>query len=163
VSDRYARLIAALLAEADIEIGGSRPWEHHGRDPRFYERAIAGGSIGIGESFMDGLWDCPALDQAIARMLRADLRQKLKFAPWMAADIIRERQPNLPYVWPGLRPRRRFARPVVETERAKIIRIDAGHEAELHAGRRASDRRWRFLPQAAADDRAARCSHRHDA
>jgi cyclopropane-fatty-acyl-phospholipid synthase len=98
VSDRYARLVAALLAEADIEIGGSRPWDITVRDLRFYKRAIAGDSIGLGKSFMDGLWDCPALDQAIARMLRADLRQKLKFAPWMAADIIRERQPNLPYV-----------------------------------------------------------------
>src|ERR1700730_15134132 len=29
--------------------------------------------------------------------------------------------------------RRRFARPVIQTERPEIIRIDAGNEAELHA------------------------------
>ena len=29
--------------------------------------------------------------------------------------------------------RRRFALPVVETERAEVIRIDAGHEPKLHA------------------------------
>jgi cyclopropane-fatty-acyl-phospholipid synthase len=104
VSDRYAKLVAALLAEADIKIGGARPWDIAVHDARFYKRAIAGGAIGLGESFMDGFWDSPALDQAIARMLRADLRRKLALKPWMAADILREHLPNLPYVVPGLRP-----------------------------------------------------------
>jgi cyclopropane-fatty-acyl-phospholipid synthase len=104
VSDRYAALVADLLKQADITIGGPRPWDIAVRDARFYKRAIAGGAIGLGESFMDGFWDCPALDQAIARMLRADLRKKLKLAPWMAADIVAEHVPNLAYVWPGLRP-----------------------------------------------------------
>jgi cyclopropane-fatty-acyl-phospholipid synthase len=118
VSDRYAKLVADLLAEADIRIGGARPWDITVRDPRFYKRAIAGGAIGLGESFMDGFWDCPALDQAIARMLRTDLRKKLKIAPWMTADIVAEHLPNLPYVWPGLRPflsRFRSLKSVAET------------------------------------------------
>lgn len=104
MSDRYAPLVADLLAEADIRIGGGRPWDIVVRDPRFYKRALAGGAIGLGESFMDGWWDVPALDQAIARMLGADLRGKLKLSPFMAVDAIAEHLPNLPYVWPGLRP-----------------------------------------------------------
>jgi cyclopropane-fatty-acyl-phospholipid synthase len=104
VSDRYAALAADLLAHADIRIGGPRPWDIAVRDPRFYRRALAGGAIGLGESFMDGWWDVPALDQAIARMLRADLRGKLKVSPFMLADAIGEHLPNLAYVWPGLRP-----------------------------------------------------------
>jgi cyclopropane-fatty-acyl-phospholipid synthase len=104
VSDRYAALFADLVAHADIRIGGSRPWDITVRDPRFYKRALAGGAIGLGESFMDGWWDTPALDQTIARMLGADLRAKLKVSPFMLADAIAEHLPNLPYVWPGLRP-----------------------------------------------------------
>jgi cyclopropane-fatty-acyl-phospholipid synthase len=53
---------------------------------------------------MDGWWDTPALDQAIARMLGADLRGRLKLSPFMIPDAIAEHLPNLPYVWPGLRP-----------------------------------------------------------
>ena len=102
--DRYAALVADLLAKADIKIGGPRPWDIAVHDERFYKRAIAGASIGLGKSFMDGWWDCPALDQAIGRMLRADLQDHVKLKPWMATDIVRENLPNLPYVWPGLRP-----------------------------------------------------------
>ena len=104
MTDRYAAIVADLLAHADIRIGGSRPWDIAVSDPRFYKRALAGGSIGLGESFMDGWWDAPALDQTIARMLGADLRGKLKLAPFMLIDALAEHLPNLPYVWPGLRP-----------------------------------------------------------
>jgi len=100
----YAALVADLLAHADIKIGGSRPWDITVRDPRFYKRALAGGAIGLGESFMDGWWDVPALDQAIARMLSTDLRGKIKLSPAMLVDAAAEHLPNLPYVWPGLRP-----------------------------------------------------------
>jgi cyclopropane-fatty-acyl-phospholipid synthase len=100
----YAALVADLLAHADIKIGGSRPWDIAVRDPRFYKRALAGGAIGLGESFMDGWWDVPALDQAIARMLGTDLRGKIKLSPAMLVDAAAEHLPNLPYVWPGLRP-----------------------------------------------------------
>ena len=104
MSARYAALVADLLAQADIRIDGPRPWDIAVRDPRFYKRALAGGAIGLGESFMDGWWDSPALDQAITRMLDADLRARLKLSPFMLADAIAEHLPNLPYVWPGLRP-----------------------------------------------------------
>ena len=104
VPDRYAALVADLLAKADITIGGARPWDITVHDERFYKRAITGASMGLGESFMDGWWDCPALDQAIAHMMSANLQDAVKIRPWMAADIISETLPNLPYVWPGLRP-----------------------------------------------------------
>jgi cyclopropane-fatty-acyl-phospholipid synthase len=104
VAHRYAAIVANLLGHADIKIGGSRPWDIMVRDPRFYRRAIAGGAIGLGESFMEGWWDCAALDQAVERMLDAKLRDKIRVSPWMFASAIAEHFPNLPYVVPGLRP-----------------------------------------------------------
>ncbi len=102
--DRYATLVADLLAHADIRIDGQRSWDITVRDPRFYKRAIAGGASGSGESFMDGWWDCAALDEAIARMLGADLRGKIKLTPSMLDRCVAEHLPNLPYVVAGLRP-----------------------------------------------------------
>jgi cyclopropane-fatty-acyl-phospholipid synthase len=103
-SDAYAAMAADLLAHADIKVGGTRPWDIQVHDPRFYRRALAGGAIGLGESYMDGWWDCDALDQAFARLLTANLRDKVAITPAMALDAIAERLPNLGYELPGLRP-----------------------------------------------------------
>ena len=39
------------------------PWDLRVRDPDFFNRLLAGGSLALGESFMDGWWSCQALDQ----------------------------------------------------------------------------------------------------
>src|SRR5258708_39175796 len=73
VSARYAALVADLLAQADIRIDGPRPWHIAERDPRISKRALAGGAIGLGASFMDVRCDSPALHPPITRLVDADL------------------------------------------------------------------------------------------
>ncbi len=70
--------ITKLFAEADIKVGGNRPWDIVVHDERFYNRVLSGGSIALGESYMDGWWDPPALDQCIARLLLAKLGDKIR-------------------------------------------------------------------------------------
>ena len=100
----YAALAAELLARADIQIGGERPWDLQVRDDRFYRRAIAGGAMGLGESYMDGWWDCQRLDLAFERILAADLRRQTVVSAAVAFDGLIERGPNLAYEIAGLRP-----------------------------------------------------------
>jgi cyclopropane-fatty-acyl-phospholipid synthase len=57
-----------LLAGADIIIDGPRPWDIQVHDPRFYRRVFLQGSLGLGESYMDGWWDCEQLDEFICRV-----------------------------------------------------------------------------------------------
>jgi cyclopropane-fatty-acyl-phospholipid synthase len=52
-----------MLQQADIAINGERPWDVKVRDPRFFETVFAGGSLGLGESYMRGWWECKALNQ----------------------------------------------------------------------------------------------------
>jgi cyclopropane-fatty-acyl-phospholipid synthase len=63
-----------LFAQAGIEIGGSRPWDLQVHDDRFYPRLLAGGSLAAGESFVDGWWDAPALDELFTRVHRANIQ-----------------------------------------------------------------------------------------
>jgi len=70
---RHIRLMAGLLAEAGIAVNGSRPWDIQVHHPRTFERFLARGRLGLGESYMDGWWDCHALDEFVHRALRADL------------------------------------------------------------------------------------------
>lgn len=66
------------MALADIQIGGSRPWDIQVRNPRLYKRILASGSLGAGEAYMDGWWDCEALDVMLAKIIEANLEKKVK-------------------------------------------------------------------------------------
>jgi cyclopropane-fatty-acyl-phospholipid synthase len=67
------RLVRDLFTSAGVEINGTRPWDIQvGRD-LFYKRLVAGGSMALGESYMDGWWECPRLDQFFDKILRARL------------------------------------------------------------------------------------------
>ena len=66
---RAKTIIGNLLATSDIEVNGSRSWDIQVHESRFYARVLAGGSLALGESYMDGWWDCPALDQFFGRIL----------------------------------------------------------------------------------------------
>ena len=64
-------LINRVLADADIQINGRRPWDMRIHHPETLSRIAAQRSLGLGESYMDGWWDCDALDEFAFRMLRA--------------------------------------------------------------------------------------------
>ncbi len=67
-----------VLARADVSIGGSSPGDIRVHDERFFDRVIAGGSLGLGESYMDGWWDCDNLDVFFTKILRARLDEVAK-------------------------------------------------------------------------------------
>jgi cyclopropane-fatty-acyl-phospholipid synthase len=70
--------IESLLAECNVRIGGTRPWDIRVHDPRFFDRVLSQGSLGLGESYMEGWWDCDALDELFARCLKARLEDRLE-------------------------------------------------------------------------------------
>lgn len=80
----WFRIVHALLAIADIKINGSRPFDIRVRNPDFYKRVLREGSLGLGESYMDGWWECDRLDCFFRRILRAGLEKK---APHHLKDI----------------------------------------------------------------------------
>jgi len=68
-----------LLSLADVRIGGDRPWDVAVHDERFYERALTQGSLGLGESYMDGWWDSADLAEFFSKILGAGLDEKVPF------------------------------------------------------------------------------------
>ena len=63
---------------ADIRINGNRPWDIKVQNLSFYERVLAGGSLALGETYMDGWWDCEALDQFFYKIMDARLDKRVK-------------------------------------------------------------------------------------
>ena len=71
-----AREIVQRLAEkADIRINGNRPWDIQVHNDKLYARVLRQGTLGLGEAYMDGWWDCEAMDAMFCRALRARIEQ----------------------------------------------------------------------------------------
>jgi cyclopropane-fatty-acyl-phospholipid synthase len=96
---RAEKVVSELLAGAGVTVGGPEPWDLHVHDPRFFVRLLGGGSLALGESYMDGWWDAPALDQCLERLLRANLREKIEKSARLAVLALEARVTNMQSVW----------------------------------------------------------------
>lgn len=76
LADSDREMFQALLDPAGVEINGDRPWDVQVHDDRLYQRVLRGGSLAAGEAYMDGWWDCAALDQLFYRIVCARLDTK---------------------------------------------------------------------------------------
>ncbi|GBD98625.1 cyclopropane-fatty-acyl-phospholipid synthase [bacterium BMS3Abin07] len=71
-------ILQKILDPSGVQINGNRDWDIRIHNPDFYERVLSGGSLALGESYMDGWWDCEALDQFFERILENRLDKKVK-------------------------------------------------------------------------------------
>ena len=76
LSTNGEQLIADILAPVDLVLDGPKPIDPQILDPRFFQRVLAEGSLGLGESYMDGWWDVENLDGFFDRLLGARLEHK---------------------------------------------------------------------------------------
>ncbi|MCB9759408.1 MAG: cyclopropane fatty acyl phospholipid synthase [Alphaproteobacteria bacterium] len=67
----FRGIVERVLASADVRLDGDRPWDVRVHDPRFFRSAVLRGTLGVGESYVDGWWDCDALDELVARVGRS--------------------------------------------------------------------------------------------
>jgi cyclopropane-fatty-acyl-phospholipid synthase len=70
--------VCDLLQQAGITPGGPATFDPVIHDERFYARVLAQGSLGLGESYMDGWWDVASLDGMIVRLIRARLDRRVR-------------------------------------------------------------------------------------
>ena len=70
--------IESLLAGAGITVDGSNPYDPQIHNEDFYGRVLRQGSLGLGESYMNGWWDCDKLDEFFHKVLEADIGQQVE-------------------------------------------------------------------------------------
>ncbi|WP_049268727.1 cyclopropane fatty acyl phospholipid synthase [Citrobacter braakii] len=85
-NDNWTRMGKELLSQADIRINGSRAWDIQLHHAGFFKRVLQQGSLGLGESYMEGWWDCERLDILFCKILKAKLDQQM---PGNLKDILR--------------------------------------------------------------------------
>lgn len=72
------QFIESLLSGTGIAINGVNPFDPQVHNENFYRRVLRQGSLGFGESYMDGWWDCENLDQFFCKVLAAKLDKRVR-------------------------------------------------------------------------------------
>jgi cyclopropane-fatty-acyl-phospholipid synthase len=87
------KFLQTLCEKAGVTINGNAPWDIQVKDKRVYEQVLMRGSLGFGETYIEGLWECDRLDELFARLLKLDPSRQL---PGLA---------RLHFIWQALRQR----------------------------------------------------------
>ena len=92
---RATELGTELLGRAGITVNGPAPWDLRLLDDRFFPRVFRDGTIAVGEGYMDGQWDAPAVDQVIEKFLRARVDVMIRDSWVGMAHVLKSRLLNM--------------------------------------------------------------------
>jgi cyclopropane-fatty-acyl-phospholipid synthase len=84
----------SILEKTDIPLNGTVPWSLKVHNERLWDRIISQKGLGLGESYMDGWWDCDAIDQMLTRLLSINVLKLLKPSPALAMHVLRSNLRN---------------------------------------------------------------------
>lgn len=69
--------ITEWLDKAGITVNGDQKWDIQIRNNNFFDRVMQKGSLGLGETYMDGWWDVEKLDSFFYKILDSKLDHKV--------------------------------------------------------------------------------------
>ena len=87
--------ITDLLSFAEITVNGNEPWDLHVHNEQFYPRVLRDAELGLGETYMEGWWDCQRIDLLIERILEANIESKVKKNTRFALKLLLAKYFNL--------------------------------------------------------------------
>lgn len=66
----------SALSHSGIVLDGPNPWDPQIHNQKMFWRIIARGTLGAGEAYVAGEWDCPRLDEMTGRLLNFRIDEK---------------------------------------------------------------------------------------
>lgn len=76
----YKQNIINLAEQAGIGLNGNEPWDIQVQDDAIYKRIALHGTLGLGEGYMEGMWECERLDLLFEKILRANVEKTAHFS-----------------------------------------------------------------------------------
>lgn len=84
-----------ILGFAGIKISGNRSWDIRIHNEKTYDRVFSQGSLGLGESYMDGWWDVEKLDEFFYKIFTSNLDKKINLSPKLVFHVAKSRLLNM--------------------------------------------------------------------
>ena len=78
-----------ILEAAGIPLNSPEPWSIQVHNEKTWDRVISQKQLGFAESYMDGWWDCEAIDVMITKLLSIDVLNLLRPSPALALHVAR--------------------------------------------------------------------------
>lgn len=76
--DVVQKQIQTLLDKAGITLNGNNPQDIKLIDDNALQRILTEGSLGLGETYMEGMWECERLDDLSYRLFKSHLEKEIK-------------------------------------------------------------------------------------
>lgn len=73
---RARRVVEELLDGSGVALNGDAPHDLRVYHPDFFSRVLHQGTLGLGEAYMDGWWECERIDELACRLLRHGLGER---------------------------------------------------------------------------------------
>ncbi len=93
-TNKFEETARQLLSAAGITINGHNPWDIQVHQEKFYQVVLSQANLGLGESYMDGWWDCAALDEFFSKIIRAQIQDGIKKNPGLIYQVLLARLLN---------------------------------------------------------------------
>lgn len=88
-------LVSSLLEKAGIAVNGPNPWDPQIKSEEVWTRLFAQGSVGLGEAYMDGLWECADLAEFFNRVVAANIEDQIPVTPNLVWQIVQAKFFNM--------------------------------------------------------------------
>lgn len=71
------KLCLTILSEAGVPVNSPEPWSIHVKNERLWDRVVSQHELGLGESYVDGWWECQSVDQMLTKLLTVKAAARL--------------------------------------------------------------------------------------
>lgn len=72
------KYIQGVLDKADVTLNGNKHYDIKIIDERALKRILTDGGLGLGETYMEGWWDCERLDELSYQLCIAEIDKEVK-------------------------------------------------------------------------------------
>lgn len=73
----HEEAVRKLLEGTGVEVNGTNPWDINVKNDEFYARVLKERELGLGESYMDGWWECDDIAEMVNKLFLSDIYSRL--------------------------------------------------------------------------------------